>query len=319
MTAVRRGPAGPREGDREPRRIARGTAEGYVYAVPSRATDLIHPGERVEVETWDARAGSVAGMPPGVPFDFPVRPPGARSNPLSGPITVQGACPGDALVVTVDDIAVADQGWCGGRPIVGLDARAIVRSRARICAVRDGRVVFSDRISIPLVPMIGCIGTASEDGLQPSEAPGRTGGNMDHSIIRAGARVYLPVRHPGAHLYLGDVHAVQGDGELSGVGLEISAVITATVDLAEGCSIAWPWVEFEERIAVLTSGRGFAAARRSAMEAMMNAVESQLGLEPADALALISLVGDLRIGQACGGMDITVRLEMPADLGLRPC
>jgi amidase len=299
-------------------RIGREAPRRYEYEVPGDEVEHVEPGGRVVVQTWDARAGAVSGVPAGTSFDFPIRHTGARSNPLSGPIAVRGAVPGDAVVVSIEDISVVEEGWCGGRPIAGLDALRISRPLARICSITDGRIAFSETISIPMAPMIGCIGTASEDGSQPSEHPGRTGGNMDHNVIRVGARVYLPVRHRGAYLYLGDVHAVQGDGELSGVGLEISAEVTATVDLLKDCAIEWPWAEFEDRIMVLTSGPNFPAARRAAMEAILDAVETQLELEPAEALALVSLVGDIRIGQACGGMDITVRLEMPSYLGLRP-
>ena len=292
----------------------------YYYEVSGAGAQHLEPGNSVVVRTQDARAGSVTAtqVRPGTAFDFPIRPHGARSNPLSGPLVINGAEPGDALVVSIEDIKVDDVGWCGGRPIVGIDAMRIPHALTRLCTVEGQVVRFSDSISLPAAPMIGCIGTAPAGERVRSENPGRHGGNMDHKVIRAGSQVYLPVAHAGAYLYLGDVHAIQGDGELSGVGLEISAEISIVVDVIKDCRIGWPWAEADGKIMVLTCGPNFPQARREAIEAMLSVVETQLGLAPAESLALISLAGDLRIGQACGGMDITVRLEMPASLGLHP-
>ena len=119
-------------------------------------------------------------------------------------------------------------------------------------------------------------------------------------------------------LYIGDVHAAQGDGELSGVGLEIPADVTVTVDIDRGRRLQWPWVVTEDSVIVMTSAMEFGDARREAVEEVVRVLESQLGLEPADALALISVVGNLRIGQAFGGMEMTLRLEMPRSLGIVP-
>jgi acetamidase/formamidase len=123
---------------------------------------------------------------------------------------------------------------------------------------------------------------------------------------------------PRGLLFVGDVHAAQGDGELSGIGLETRARATATIDLRRGTGIAWPWLETAERTMVLTAGATFEAARDAAVECILAALEAQRGLAAADALMLISLAGDLRIGQAFGAPDVTVRLELPATLGLRP-
>src|SRR5690606_20234275 len=104
------------------------------------------------------------------------------------------------------DISIDGEGWCGGRPVVALDADRIPEARAVVCAVDDGRVRFSKTVSVDASPMVGCIGTAPENGRTPSEKPGRNGGNMDHRVIGKGAVVHLPVAHRGGYLYLGDVH-----------------------------------------------------------------------------------------------------------------
>ncbi len=142
--------------------------------------------------------------------------------------------------------------------------------------------------------------------------------NMDHNVVGPGSRVYLPVSVPRALLWIGDVHATQGDGELSGVGLEIAADVTVRIELRSGRALEWPWIETADRLMSTSADVDFATARRQVIESMLRALEHQLQLEPAEGLALISAVGDLRVGQAYGGMELTLRLEMPRSLGLVP-
>ena len=123
---------------------------------------------------------------------------------------------------------------------------------------------------------------------------------MDQPVVGAGGVVHLPVAVPGALLYVGDVHACQGDGELSGVGLEIAATVRLRVDLATGAAPSWPWVAFDDRLAVLVADEDFTVARREACEAMVTRPRASFGLEPAEAMALISVAGDMRMGQTMG-------------------
>jgi amidase len=298
-------------------RIARDRV-GYLYdprAVPALRID---PGCIVRFETQDARGGSMFVNPPGQLVDLP-RPTPGRGNPVSGPLAVRGAQPGDALVIDVLDVRTISPGWCGGHAHAHpLSAGRIPRARGRVCEVANKRIVFSPTITLPEQPMIGCIATAPDGEPVNCGKPGPFGGNLDHKVIAPGARVYLPVRVPEALLWIGDVHAQQGDGELSGTAVEIAADVTVRVDVARGLAIRWPWIETDERLMSVSASLDFAEARRDVVESMLRALEHQLGLEPAEALALISAVGDLRIGQAFGGMELTLRLEMPRSLGLRP-
>ena len=147
---------------------------------------------------------------------------------------------------------------------------------------------------------------------------GRFGGNMDQPVVGVGATVHLPVLVDDALLYVGDVHALQGDGELSGVALEIGATVTLRVELQPGAAVKWPWVAFADRLAVMTSAEDFTVARRDAVEAVVTALERSFGMEAGEALALVSLAGDMRMGQTMGRGDMTLRLEVPAWPGLEP-
>ncbi len=291
---------------------------GYAYDPEAEPVLSVMPGTTVVFETQDARAGSMFVHPSGQVVDLP-RPTPGRSNPVTGPLAVQGARPGDALVVDVLAIDTISPGWCGGHAHVHpLAAGRIPRSRGRVCEVADGLVHFTQTITLQEQPMIGCIATAPEGAPINCGKPARCGGNLDHKVIAPGARVYLPIFQPGGLLWIGDVHAQQGDGELSGTAVEIAADVTVRVDVIPEMSLRWPWVETKDRLMSISASLDFAEARREAVESMMGALEHQLGLEPAEALALISAVGDLRIGQAFGGMELTLRLEMPRSLGLRP-
>ena len=298
-------------------RIARDQI-GYFYDALVLPVLSVPPGTTVVFETQDARGGAMFANPVGELVDLP-RPPVGRGNPVTGPLEIQGARPGDALIVDILDIQTISPGWCGGHAHMGpLAEGRIPRARGRVCAVADGAVHFSSSIRLDEQPMIGCIGIGPVGDAIPCGTPGRHGGNLDHKVIGRGARVFLPVNRPGALLWIGDVHATQGDGELSGTAMEIGADVTVRVDLAAELNIDTPWIETKDRLMSTSASLDFATARRDAIESMMRALEQQLGLEPAEALALISAVADLRVGQAFGGMELTLRLEVPRSLGLHP-
>ncbi len=291
---------------------------GYAYDAAIAPALTVDPGAEVLFETQDARGGSMFVNPPGQLVDLP-RPIPGRGNPVTGPLAVRGAEPGDALVIDVLAIRCISPGWCGGHAHAHpLSAGRIPRARGRVCEVRDGQIYFSPTIVLQEQPMIGCIATAPAGEPINCGKPAACGGNLDHKVIGAGARVYLPVAVVGGLLWIGDIHAQQGDGELSGTAVEIGAEVEVRVGIERDLNLRWPWVETHDRLMSISASMDFAEARREAIESMMLALEHQLGLEPAEALALISAVGDLRIGQAFGGMEMTLRLEMPRSLGLRP-
>lgn len=299
------------------RRITRDIVS-YHYEVADPPRLDVLPGETVVFETWDARAGALLDRPPGVPFELPLPTPG-RGNPLTGPLAVRGAEPGDALVVRIDRIECLSPGWCGGHAHVGpFPEGRVPRPVGRVCPIEEGAVRYSDGVLLPVEPMVGCIGTAVPGDAPQAGIPGRHGGNLDHPVIAEGTTVMLPVLSEGALLYVGDVHATQGDGELSGVGVEIPAEVTVKVDLWKGARLRWPWAVTEDAVMVMTAHLEFERAREEAVEEMLQVLETQLGLEPGDAIALISVAGNLRIGQAFGAMEMTLRLEMPRSLGIVP-
>ena len=243
----------------------------------------IRPGDRVVTTTVDA-----AG------YDADTKMITAPGNPQTGPFYIEGAEPGDTLVVTLERIrpnrkfafsldilapytvdpgflrsANAEQGtnivlWeideAAGVARLSSDAEAVRRfereaSRSGFMR-RFGYRVGDTELEVPLAPMLGCLGTAPA-GKQAirSGVPARHGGNMDYAGTVEGVRVMLPVSEPGALFFLGDGHAKQGHGELVGTGVEVSMDVEFSVDLIKGKAVGWPRMENEEFLMVLGSAR----------------------------------------------------------------
>ncbi len=151
-------------------------------------------------------------------------------------------------------------------------------------------------VEVDLIPMLGRLGTAPPgDQAIPGGVPYDFGGNMDTSDAREGATVYLPIFHEGAYFYFGDVHALQGDGEITGSGIETSADVTLQLDVIKGKTIAWPRIENDEYIMVAGSVRPLIDAFRIAHVEMVQWLETDYGFERWEALQVLSQVGSARV------------------------
>lgn len=154
-----------------------------------------------------------------------------------------------------------------------------------------------DPVTVELEPMLGRMAVAPDRGeVIWNAAPGNFGGNMDTPEIREGVTVYLPVFEPGAYFYFGDVHALQGEGEITGTGLETTAEVTFEFDLIKGKAIAWPRIENDEYLMVAGSVRPLMDAFRIAHTEIIFWLEDDYGLDRWEALQLLSQVGKARIG-----------------------
>jgi amidase len=252
----------------------------------------LFPGDRVKTRTLDSRGHDRDGKP---------RAP--RGNPLIGPFYVEGAMPGDTLVVHLDrvrtnrdtayqtnliantalesgylkSIAKHESGFTGWK----IDAAAGV---ATVINPSDKLKPYSVKLS----PMLGCIGVAprGEETLGSGHL-GPFGGNMDSPEIKEGATLYIPVFRPGALLYMGDGHAQQGDGELPGQGLETSMDVQFTVDVVPGRSLGQTRVENADSVMVMGTGGSLDEAMKSATTGMSRWLASAHGLTPQDIAAVL--------------------------------
>jgi acetamidase/formamidase len=144
-------------------------------------------------------------------------------------------------------------------------------------------------LALPLAPMLGCFGVAPSGGQSISTATsGPYGGNMDYRGFVAGVTVYLPVEEPGALFFLGDGHALQGDGEIVGTGVEVSMDVRFRVDLQKGKRISWPRAENDAYLMTIGNARPLDQSVQHATTEMLRWLEDDLGISP---LAAHSLLG----------------------------
>jgi len=152
------------------------------------------------------------------------------------------------------------------------------------------------KIKVELDPMLGRLATAPPgDQAIPGGVPYNFGGNMDTSYTREGTTVYLPIFHEGAYFYFGDVHALQGDGEITGSGIETSADVTFQIDLIKDKKIDWPRLEDENYIMVAGSVRPLMDAFRIAHVELVKWLESEYGFDRWEALQVLSQVGSAQV------------------------
>lgn len=275
----------------------------------------VEPGDEVTLELFDSSGGQLKRTDGS---DAVARLDMAAVNPCTGPVFVQGAQPGDDLVVEILDLAVRDWTWTANIPNFGLLADDFPDPLLRISTVRDGVVSLPSGVDIPARPMIGTIGVApAAPGRTPLLVPTDTGGNMDIPQVGAGTTLHFPVAVPGALFSAGDPHAVQGDGEVCGTGAETAATVRVRLDVVPGAATPTPWYEHAARSAETswraTTGIGpdlFAAARNATRRAI-DLVRRATTLDPVDAYLLLSLVGELRISEIVDAPNWVVSMHVP--------
>ncbi|WP_227765810.1 acetamidase/formamidase family protein [Zhaonella formicivorans] len=237
----------------------------------------------------------------------------ATINPATGPVAIAGAEPGDTLAVKIDDIQVAEQGVMVTVPEMGALGKILSTTETKIVPIKDGKAIFNDKITIPIDPMIGVIGTAPEKEDIPCGTPGRHGGNMDTKLIKKGSTVYLPVFVPGAMLAMGDLHAVMGDGEVSICGVEIPGQVTVTVDLIKGKQEMWPILETPLAWYTIASAEDLDQAADSALNAMVDFLGKRADFKLNDLVSLLSIAGNLEISQVVDPLK-TVRMGIAKEI-----
>jgi amidase len=223
-----------------------------------------------------------------------------RANPATGPIAVTGAQPGQALRFEILEICPEPVGYISGGP--GGDPRAI--------DIRDGAAVFNESIRIPLAPMIGVLGVAPPEGQWSTMDCGPFGGNLDINDIAPGATVTVPVFQPGGLFVLGDVHAVMGDGEIGGQGLEVAAEVTLRVDIEPRPLIEAIYIRRNDELMTVGTAATLEEACRQATAAMTGLFEKHGLMDAFSAMKFLGLAGQLRVGQQCCPIK-SVRVAVP--------
>ncbi len=187
-----------------------------------------------------------------------------------------------------------------------------IPKRMKICAIDEDNLFFptidGNQIILPLNPMIGSIGTAPKVEIQ-SFMLGQFGGNLDCPDICKGSRIYFPVFTEGGLLYLGDVHAIQGDGE-SNSPVEVSSEIVLTLNIIKGKTIHWPRLETDQYIEIIGVTRPLDDAFRVATVEMVKWLVEDYGFEKWDATLFLGLVNKIQINQ-CANPLYSLSVKVP--------
>ena len=234
-------------------------------------------------------------------------------NPATGPLFVEGAEPGDVLKVEILKIELDKQGVMVDGPGSGVTGVAVTSESTKILPVSDGMVKFNEKLSFPICPMIGVIGTApAEEGVDTG-TPGPHGGNMDCTRIGEGATLYLPVNVEGALLAMGDLHALMGDGEVEVCGVEIAGAVTVRVTVLKNCALPTPFLVNKEVAMAIFSAESLDDAAVGATMSMHSFLMKELHMNEHEAGMLLSVVGNLRICQIVDP-EKTCRMELPLSI-----
>lgn len=285
----------------------------------------VKPGDTVITETLDSGGQDGQGVKRSEP-----------SNPLTGSFYVETAEPGDGLVVRFDRVRCnRNWGYTSFRlvlPALTPDmVEGIYSTKYKQDLIRPGRANFvpwdidlkTGRVSLrepqtsaiklefQARPMLGCIGVVPAGDFTPTSVPsGSYGGNIDFNGIVEGATVYLPVYQPGALLFVGDGHALQGDGEPLGTGVETSMDVEFTVDVRKGANLTGPRVETADHLISIGSQPEFASSLdrglQMATSDMVRWLTQDYGLEPWAAHLLIGCTGRYDVVTVAGSMALRV-------------
>ena len=277
----------------------------YHYTMGPYSDPVLHikPGDVVVVETRDAFEGAIQSE-----SDLPSRK--LRMpfvNPQNGPIMIEGAEMGDALAVYIESIrprGANPRGTCCMIPhfgaLTGTLLTAVLNEPlpeiVRKIDVDEQGVYWSKRVTLPYKPHIGTLSCSPQVDSINSLTPDAHGGNMDLPDMGPGSITYLPVRSPGARLFIGDAHACQGDGEVCGTAVEFSTTTTIHVELIKRWAIEWPRLENEEVVMAIGSARPLEDAARIAYRELVLWMAAEYGYDKWDAYMMLSQCGKVRLG-----------------------
>jgi acetamidase/formamidase len=273
----------------------------------------VYPGDSVRTSTLDANGQDEKHQWASMP-----------GNPVTGPFYVEGAMPGDTLVIHLT--RVRPNQTRAGMVCWTLNARALPSGTAQLppspCSffwnldAQKGVATPSnagDRLKnfkVALRPMIGTIGVAPPSNQSIGATYiGSYGGNLDYNRMTEGVSLYLPVYQAGALLYLGDAHAAQGDGEITGQGLETSMAVEFKVDLIKGSSLGMPWLEDDEYVMVSGIGHSLNEALQAGTGGMLEWLKQKYRLEMSDAALILGTSIDYDVASVLGMPHVVAKVR----------
>ena len=275
----------------------------------------VAPGDSVELELMDASGNRIKRSDDACVIASLAA---ENANPLTGPVYVDGAEPGDTLVVEIEEFSHSDWGWTAIIPGFGLLDQEFTEPLLHISEYDDRQIRFTGDITLPTRPFAGTIGV-SPDTRETLSAipPHHHGGNMDFCGFVAGTTMYFPVAVEGALFSVGYGHAAQGDGEVCGTAIETCLGIRVKLSLLKNRSLPTPAARIpgmpDTGEALVTTGIGpdLMAAARDAVKYMIDQLGHEYGMPPELAYCLVSCTGNLHIAEVVNAPHWTVVCVLP--------
>lgn len=293
---------------------------GWDHSIPPVAT--VAPGSSLHFECLDSSGGqltkdSTTADLATLSFD--------KINPVTGPVYVDGAEPGDILKIEIDSFEPSGFGWTANIPGFGLLADQFEDPALNVWSYDPDSMapaLYCDIAKVPLKPFAGTIGLApAETGHHSVVPPRRIGGNLDIRDLAAGTTLYLPVEVAGALFSIGDTHAAQGDGEVCGTAIESPMNVNLKLDLIKDTPLKFPRFttpgpvtrHLDAKGYEVTTGIGpdLMTGARDALSAMVDLLSAQYKLSPVEAYMLCSVCGDLRISEIVDMPNWVVSFYLP--------
>ncbi|TSA81804.1 acetamidase [Deinococcus detaillensis] len=282
----------------------------------------VESGETIEFEVVDSGGGQFTPASTSADvtaLDF------SKINPVTGPVYVHGAEPGDALQVEILEFRPSGFGWTAIIPGFGLLADEFSEPYLKLWNYTDTSAEFHHGIQVPVRPFPGTIGNAPAEAGHHSVVPPRAvGGNMDIRDLTAGSTLHLPVAVKGALFSVGDTHAAQGDGEVCGTAIESAMHITLRFTLKKAAKLRTPrfstpgpvTAHIDQKGYQVTTGIGpdLYAAAQDATRNMIELMMAEYALSAQDAYLLCSVCADLRISEIVDAPNWLVGLYLPKSI-----
>jgi len=273
----------------------------YALSATDTCVETIAPGERIRIECEiNCNGGIITSTASKLTPELVKLP---FVNPATGPLRVEGARPGQVLAVTVEEMELDPIGYTALWPGMGIfpdwARQKEYGIQTRAMEVRDGFVHWSESKRLPIQPMVGVMGVAPVHGAVLTVDNGPHGGNLDVQEIGPGSTTCFAVNQDGAALYIGDCHALQGDGECVGMGAtEVGARVTFSVALRDRpARMTWPRIETETHIATVGCARPLEDAMRIAFEQMVWWLADEHGFTEQEAYLLLGQIAEARCTQ----------------------
>jgi acetamidase/formamidase len=282
----------------------------------------IAPGDTVEFKDIDATCGQITAKSTVDTIrnlDF------SRINPITGPVYVDGAMPGDALKVTIQSFDPSGWAWTAIVPGFGLLAEDFPEPALNIWKYDKSfgrRAMYGPGARVPLKPFCGTTGVVSaEKGSFSTIPPYACGGNMDIRDLTIGVDLYLPVQVRGALFSIGDTHAAQGDGEVCGTAIESPMSVTVKFDLVKRAHLKFPRFVTKGPVSRHLDVKGYDVttgigpdlmdATKNAVRGMIDLLGKQQKMSPENAYMLCSVCADMRISEVVDQPNWVVSCYMP--------